>query len=113
MEDGWLIWSILPNYVSFDGYFYDNDFPNMSNVVWAGSDLTVDLSSPIYFIPALSEQPRPSTLQKYGPSGLWHFQMVQGRTPSPAEIGWFIFYCIVQSVQIPIYFTRFFISNIK
>ena len=32
MEDGWLIWSILPNYVSFDGYFYDNDFPNMSNV---------------------------------------------------------------------------------
>ena len=32
MEDGWIIWSILPNYVSFDGYFYDNDFPNMSNV---------------------------------------------------------------------------------
>ena len=56
MEDGWLIWSILPNYVSFDGYFYDNDFPNMSNVVWAGSDLTVDLSSPIYFIPRESRE---------------------------------------------------------
>ena len=46
-----LIWSIQPNCVSFDAYFYDNDFPNMSDVVWAGSDLTVDLSSPIYFIP--------------------------------------------------------------
>ena len=46
-----VIWSIQPNCVSFDAYFYDNDFPNMSDVVWAGSDLTVDLSSPIYFIP--------------------------------------------------------------
>ena len=46
-----IIWSILPNYVSFDGEFYDNDSPNMSNVPQAGSDLTVDLSSPIYFIP--------------------------------------------------------------
>ena len=54
-EERWrgtgIIWSILPNYVSFDGEFYDNDSPNMSNVPQAGSDLTVDLSSPIYFIP--------------------------------------------------------------
>ena len=31
--------SCSPNYVSFDGYFYENDFPNMSNVVlsqWMG-----------------------------------------------------------------------------
>ena len=50
-----VIWSIQPNCVSFDAYFYDNDFPNMSDVVWAGSDLTVDLSSPIYFIPHRTE----------------------------------------------------------
>ena len=37
--------------MSFDGEFYDNDSPNMSNVPQAGSDLTVDLSTPIYFIP--------------------------------------------------------------
>ena len=47
--------------MSFDGYFYDNDFPNMSDVTElqcrrAGSDLTVDLSSPIYFIPRWYER---------------------------------------------------------
>ena len=47
----------------------------------AGSDLTVDLSSPIYFIPPRSHQPAPIALQKYSPSGLWHFQMVPGWTP--------------------------------
>ena len=47
----------------------------------AGSDLTVDLSSPIYFIPPRTNQPAPIALWKYSPCGLWHFQMVPGWTP--------------------------------
>ena len=47
----------------------------------AGSDLTVDLSSPIYFIPPRTNQPAPIALWKYSPCGLWHFQMVPGWAP--------------------------------
>ena len=113
-----IIWSIPPNYVSFDGYFYDNDFPNMSNVVWAGSDLTVDLSSPIYFIPRESREllrcpERGSvshctlTLSNGVGGAEW------GAARDPAARPGFIFYCIVQSVQIPIYFIRPYISSIR
>ena len=71
--------------MSFDGYFYDNDFPNMSDVTElqcrrAGSDLTVDLSSPIYFIPRWYERGSVNQAgcgvdiwgtgkRKYGPNG--------------------------------------------